>query len=84
MVAKIAEHKRVVGTLKRTATHLTNPLVRAAALVAILATVGIAPAAQAHNAQAQTTINFYGLGDTNVADLWSGTILPDFQKAYPQ
>ena len=84
MVAKIAVHGSVLGALRHTATHLANPIMRATAVAALLATIGISPAARAQTMQAQTTINFYGLGDTNVADLWTGTMLPDFEKAYPQ
>lgn len=68
----------------RSRISLGNLWLRAAAIAALLTTVGIGPAVRAQTSRAQTTIVFYGLGDTNIADLWSGTILPDFQKAYPQ
>jgi putative spermidine/putrescine transport system substrate-binding protein len=60
-------------------------LLRGMALTLVLAGMVLAPAAQAsQRTAAQSTIHFYGLADTNVADLWTGTLLPDFEKAYPQ
>jgi len=53
-------------------------------LVAAALTVATVRPAQARPVAATSTIYFYSLGDTNVADLWSGTLLPDFEKAYPQ
>src|SRR5947209_19767046 len=60
-------------------------LLRGMTLGAVLAGMVLTPVvrAQQHTA-APSTIYFYSLGDTNVADLWTGTLLPDFEKAYPQ
>ena len=35
-------------------------------------------------AQTQSTIYFTSLGDVNLVDLYRNTIIPDFEKAYPQ
>ena len=77
----------IVGTamgILRAPVRTTGSLSRGLILAGLL--VGLAaPLARAQKPQASTsTIYFYSLGDTNVADLWSGTLLPDFEKAYPQ
>ena len=52
-------------------------LLRGMALTLVLAGMVLAPAAQAsQRTAAQSTIHFYGLADTNVADMWTGTLLP--------
>lgn len=59
-------------------------VVRVLAATAVVAMVGLAPAQARQYRAASSTIYFYSLGDTNVADLWTGTLLPAFAKAYPQ
>ena len=59
---------------------------RGTAAVAVAAALtlssGILPT---HRAEAATsTIYFTSLGDTNLEDLYRNTVIPDFQKAYPQ
>jgi putative spermidine/putrescine transport system substrate-binding protein len=58
-------------------------VLRVLAVAAILGGAMLAPA-RARQAAATSTIYFYGLGDTNIADLWTGTLLPDFEKQFPQ
>jgi len=62
----------------------SRPLTRGVMVAAVVAGVGLTPAQATRQRAVQSTIYFYGLDDTNVADLWTGTLLPDFAKAYPQ
>ncbi len=70
---------RGAPSARRSTTLLIRGLLAAATL-----TVATAAPARARSVAATSTIYFYTISDTNVADLWSGTLLPDFEKAYPQ
>ena len=64
----------------------TGLALRGTAAVAVAAAFtlssGILPT---HRAEAATsTIYFTSLGDTNLVDLYRNTVIPDFQKAFPQ
>ncbi|MDB5056547.1 MAG: extracellular solute-binding protein [Chloroflexi bacterium] len=62
-------------------------LMRGAAAIAVTAglTVSSGFSLPRHaSAAAKSTIYFTSLGDVNLVDLYRNTILPDFQKAYPQ
>jgi putative spermidine/putrescine transport system substrate-binding protein len=74
----------MVSLLRGAVQRVPKLLVRGLMAATIAAGVGLAPAQAAHHRAASSTIYFYGLDDTNIADLWTGTLLPDFAKAYPQ
>jgi len=74
---------RTAGWWRPGAGRSTTLLVRGLLAAAALTVAAVAPA-QARPVAATSTIYFYSLGDTNIADLWGKTLLPDFEKAYPQ
>jgi len=72
-------------TISPLPTRSPGLLLRGMTFTVLLAVLALAPVVQAQqHTAAPRTIYFYSLGDTNVADLWTGTLLPDFEKAYPQ
>jgi putative spermidine/putrescine transport system substrate-binding protein len=62
-------------------------LLRGAAALAVTAGLtvssGLVPAHPV-TAASQSTIYFTSLGDVNIEDLYRNTLIPDFEKAYPQ
>lgn len=64
-----------------------RPLLRGAAAIAVTAGLTLSSGftlARHAGAAAPSTVYFTSLGDVNLVDLYRNTIIPDFQKAYPQ
>jgi putative spermidine/putrescine transport system substrate-binding protein len=61
------------------------PLLSLVALLAmlVLAACGSTTAANTSSSSTTTTINLYADGDVNVQHLWTNTLIPAFEKAYP-
>lgn len=60
--------------------HMKSRFSKALAAVAAMGLiVGVAPASHA----ATSTIQLYISADTNIKDLWEKTLIPEFNKAYP-
>jgi putative spermidine/putrescine transport system substrate-binding protein len=53
------------------------------AVVAVVAAAANSSSAATTHAAKKTTITVYVSGDVNVKDLYTGTLIPGFQKAYP-
>ncbi|HEY4385248.1 MAG TPA: extracellular solute-binding protein, partial [Ktedonobacteraceae bacterium] len=49
----------------------------------VLAACGSTTAANTNSSTTTTTINLYTDGDVNVQHLWTNTLIPGFEKAYP-